>query len=479
MTSIRHKMALWMALAVFVVTAVFCGLTYLMVRHMLIVGFERAALEQLRSVANTVKVWTDGDIYVELNPSLMVGFAAYGDRAFVVRDISERALIEESISLQAAKTTMAGLDGATREAPVFGEGRAPNGADAIVVTQIMPAQWGWDLADTDIETAPGVRETQVEITVAIDRTPLDERLRSLGLLTTLIAIASALAAAITALVTVRNVLRPLDHLANRAAEIREPSYDRPFPDDGPTELRPIAERLNDLLARLADASLVERRFTADAAHELRTPIAELRTLTDVALRFPTAPEQMGNVIRSSNELSVRLTSLIDALLGIARKDAIAAALQTAPVNTLDILRRGLAKHAAQAEQRGLRVDLSVPEDHGIMSDETLLQSVFDNLVGNAISHAPSGATVDISYIITEQGFRLTVSNPAPAMEPGDLASVFEPFWRKDGQQSGQDHAGLGLALCRGFADILGLDLSAELRPLGTFLIILTSRMSDK
>ena len=475
MMSIRRKMAQWMAVAVLGVTAVLCTMTYLLVRQMLIADFDRAALEQFRSVANTVKVWTDGDVYVELNPAMMTGFAAGGDRAFVVRDLPGRALINESISLQAANRTMVGLEGATSDAPVFGAGTVPNGSDAIVITQIVPAQWGWDLTDTDIETAPGVRQTQVELTLAVDRAPLDERLRSLGLLMTLIAIASAVAAAGTAIVAVRDVLRPLNDMAQRAAEIDEPSYDRPFRVDGPKELRPIAQRLNDLLTRLADASLVERRFTADAAHELRTPIAELRTLTDVALRFPTAPEQMGHVIQSSNDLAIRLTSLIDALLGIARKDAVAAALRRVPVDPLDLLRRSVTEHAAEADRRGVQVQVSLPEDHKIMSDATLLQSIFDNLVDNAVSHAPTGGVVEIAYTVTDDGFHLAVSNPAPDLTAQDLASIFEPIWRKDGQRTDQNHAGLGLALCKGFSGILGLDLAARLRTPDTFEITLTTR----
>ncbi|WP_168769236.1 sensor histidine kinase [Yoonia maricola] len=461
-----------MTVAVFGVTALFCGLTYVLVRNMLIVDFDRAVLEQFQSVANTVKVWTDGDVYVELNPTVMTGFAAGGDRAFVVRDVDVHEMIAQSISLDAAGLTIAGLAGANRDTPVFGEGTAPNGADAVIVTQVMPAQWGWDIDDTTIEVTPEAREKLVEITLAVDDTPLTARLRSLGMLTLSIAIAAALAAGAAALFTVSTVLRPLHDLAGRAAKIREPSYSRPFPADGPVELQPIAERLNDLLVRLADASLVERRFTADAAHELRTPIAELRTLTDVALRFPTAPEQLENVIRSSNDLSIRLTSLIDALLGIARKDALAAGLQMAPTNPPDMIRQIIASNAVTIAKRNLVFDVQAPQDHKITSDVTLLQSILTNLIENAVSHAPQGSTVSVIYTVTQAGLHLRVTNPAPDLDADDLDKVFEPFWRKDGQQSDRDHAGLGLALCKGFADILSLDLQARVTADQQFEMIL-------
>ncbi len=475
MTSIRNRMVVWMALTVFCVTATACVATYLLVRNMLQEDFNRSAIEQLQSVANAVKVWTDGDIYVELNPTVLTGFAAGGDRAFVVRDVDDRALIAQSISLDAADRTIEGLEDANPDGPVFGSGTAPDGAPALLVAQVMPAQWGWDLTDTDIETAPGVRQTMVEITLAVDLTPLNGRLSNLGWLTFLIAVAAAMAAAVAAYIASGSVLRPLKDLTHRAERIREPSYSRPFPTDGPTELRPIAERLNDLLVRLADASLVERRFTADAAHELRTPIAELRTLTDVTLKFPTAPEQMNNVVQSCNDISIRLTSMIDALLGIARKDAMAASLELVSVNPPLILREVVSEHAEQIMQNDVIMDLKTPDDHKIMSDETLLRAILRNLIGNAVNHAPAGSTLTLNYAVIKDGLQFTVSNPAPNLDAADVAKVFEPFWRKDGQQSKQDHAGLGLALSLGFADILGLDLDARLTPQQAFEITLQTR----
>lgn len=478
MNSIRQRMVVWVALTVFCVTAVFCGATYVLVRNMLEEDFNNAAVAQLRSVANAVKVWTDGDIYVELNPAVLTGYAAGGDRGFTVHEGPDRELIAQSISLDAADRTIERLNGVNPDAPVFGFGRAPNGAPAVVVAQQMPAQWGWDLDDTDIETTPSVRQTMVELTLAIDLSPLTARLHSLGWLTGLIAVASAAAAALAAFIASRSVLRPLSSLTRRAEKIREPSYNRPFPTDGPTELRPISERLNDLLVRLADASVVERRFTADAAHELRTPIAELRTLTDVALRYPTAPEQLDNVIRSSNEISIRLTSLIDALLGIARKDAMGASLHMVPVNPPGMLRTILSDNATQIVQKELTVDVQAPQDHKIMSDMTLLQSILKNLVCNAISHAPNNSTITIQYVATQDSLRFSVSNPAPDMDATDVSKVFEPFWRKDGQRSNQDHAGLGLALSLGFADVLGMDLNARLSAQNAFEITLQTRAAE-
>lgn len=468
-------MATWMALAVFGVTATFCSIVDMLVRDMLIEDFNNAAVDQLQSVSNAVKVWADGYVYVELNPVLVAGFSGGSGRGFVVRNVQNRELIAQSMSLDEKNTTLLGLPNANRDVPTFGRGIAPNGADAVIVTQIVPAQWDWDLNIPSTEVSLDVRNTVVEITLAIDRMPLAKRLRNLGFLTLSIAIGAATAAAIAGFVTVKFVLHPLDVMTNRAARIYEPTYDRPFPTDGPEELRPIAGRLNDLLARLADASLVERRFTAEAAHELRTPIAELRTLTDVALRFPTAQEQHAHVIKSSNDIAVRLSSLIDALLGIARKDVTASTLHKEPVDPPEILRRVIADLDKQAKLREMDVTLRVDGEYKIMSDETLLVSIFTNLIGNAINHAPRGTAVGVCYTMDDEGLLAVVSNPAPDMEPADIENVFVPFWRKHGRSSEQDHSGLGLALSKGFADVLGFKLSAQLTEQKDFTVTLRSR----
>ena len=314
----------------------------------------------------------------------------------------------------------------------------------------------------------------MEITLAIDRVPLIMQLRNLGFLTLSIAFGAALAAAIAGFMAVKFVLNPLDAMANRAMQIDEPTYDRPFPTDGPKELRPIADRLNDLLSRLADASLAERRFTAEAAHELRTPIAELRTLTDVALRFPTAQEQHAHVTKSSNDIAVRLSALIDALFGIARKNVLASTMRKDPVDVLEILRRVIADLDQQATLREIDVTLQIDGEFKFMSDETLLMSILTNLVGNAIYHAPRGTVVGVSYIIGDNGLRIDISNLAPDLDFVDLKNVFVPFWRKHSRNPEQDHSGLGLALSKGFADLLGLKLNAQLTAQKEFIVTLRS-----
>lgn len=474
MRSIRHTLTRNTCLVVFTVVAALSIAGFSFLRAVQTQSFENALETDLRVVANAVKVWTDGEIYIELNPTLLSDFAAGGDNAFVIRDASGAEVIERSFSLIAANRELSASPGATEDATTWSEEIGPNGAMSVVVTRVLPAQWGWDLDDTSIETAPDVRQTAVQISVAHDRTSLDNSLRNLLALGIIVTFASVLAAGVAVWVGAGRALRPLNDLADRTTEITEPTTTKPFDIAGPVELVPIAKRLNDLLDRLAKNALSERRFTADAAHELRTPIAELRTMTDVALAFPGDSDQLESVVRTSNELSVRLSSLVDALLGIARRETIAGDLEKTDVDVPAQLRGLISDNHAAITKKGLDIVLVGPEMHVVSTDAALLNSIMTNLIGNAVAHAPHGSKIRVSFTGGSRGFRLDVTNPAPDLTKADLDMVFEPFWRQQGAHSDRSHSGLGLTLSRNFADLLGYSLYANLLKSGDVQLTLTS-----
>ncbi len=269
-------------------------------------------------------------------------------------------------------------------------------------------------------------------------------------------------------------LQPLNTLANQATEINEPTDAAPFETNMPAELWPIADRLNNLLMRLQGAAMNERRFTADATHELRTPNAELCTLTDVALAFPDDPDRLESAVRTSNELSIRLTSLVDALLGIAGRETLSRDLRTEPVDVPALLQRILDDNGADISQRGLQTSYDGPTAHVVETNAALLTSIVTNLIGNAVSHSSAGATVRLHYSGGNHGFRLDVSNPASNLAPADVDMMFEPFWRKQGSHTDRSHSGLGLTLSKGFANLLGFTLDASLLRSGDIQLTLAS-----
>ena len=475
MTSIRFSITRNTAAVVFVVVAALCLSGFMLLRSVQVQAFEQAIESDLRVVANGVKVWTDGDTYVELNPILLPEFAASGNKAFVVRDVTGTMIIAMSGSLTTNETELSAVRGATMDKTAREYGEDHNGQPALIATRLLPAQWDWDLDDPTISVPQEVRDTQVQITVSTDRSSLDASLRNSGLTGILITIAATIAAGAAVWLNTARALRPLNTLANQAAEIEEPTDAAPFDTNVPAELWPIADRFNNLLMRLQRASLSERRFTADAAHELRTPIAELRTLTDVALAFPDDPERLESVVRTSNELSIRLTSLVDALLGIARRETLIRDVRTEDVDIPALLQRILDHNEADSSERGLLSRYDGPISHIVKTDAALLTSVLTNLIGNAFAHSSAGATIRVQYSGGQQGFRLDVTNPASNLDATDVEMLFEPFWRKQGSHSDRSHSGLGLTLSKNFSDLLGFTLDASLLRSGEIQLTLASQ----
>lgn len=475
MTSIRSAITRSTSAVVFVVVAFLCIAGFFYLRSFQIQAFQDAIEHDLRVVGNSVEVWTDGDVYIEMDSGLLVDFSENGANAFVVHDETGYEVIEQSISLDAANRVLNAGAGAKYDEPVWTRDIGPNGAPAMVATTILPARWGWDFDDPSIEVSDEVQQTKVQITVSHDRTPLDATLRNWALIGLAMTLVAAMSAGAAVWFSTGRALRPLDELADRAKQIDEPTDDAPFDINGPKELRPIADRLNNLLARLKSASLSERRFTADAAHELRTPIAELRTLTDVALAFPSDPERMNSVVRTANELSIRLSSLVDALLGIARRETIKGDLRSDPVNVPMLLQQIVDDKGAAISSKRLKVNYGGPHEHVLETDAALLTSTLNNLIGNAVSYTPIDTTIEVSYSGGSSGFRLDISNPAPDLTQADVDMLFEPFWRKGGAQSDRSHSGLGLTLSKNFSKLLNFDLEANLLTSGDIQFTLASQ----
>jgi two-component system sensor histidine kinase QseC len=259
----------------------------------------------------------------------------------------------------------------------------------------------------------------------------------------------------------RRGLRPLNAMAERAAHIDAGSLETRFPvEPMPLELQPIAGRLNDVFARLEESFERERRFSSDLAHELRTPLAELRTQAEVALKWPE--ERTAAADRAVLEIALHLERLVTHLLALGRAEQAQLEPQANAVQIPAAVGSILQSLAARASARGLEVEQSGPAALEITTDAVLFKSIAGNLLENAIAHAPAGSSVRVSWARNGERFRLEVANPAGDLGREDLAHMFERFWRRDRARTGSDHVGLGLALSRSFARVLGLELEAEL-----------------
>lgn len=305
----------------------------------------------------------------------------------------------------------------------------------------------------------GDRRGSITVATAAETGPLEdleERLHGLVLLGTLVTVAFSVA---IAWISTARSLRPLARLSRSVSAIDPDSpVVRIDSGDLPAELAPVAGKIQVMAQSLVDALGRERRFTRNVAHELRTPLTEVRTLAEVGAMAGNL-EQARAAFHEIAVTSQELDQIVDALLSLARYEAGIERPDPEPVELGGEIRHQAAYLEDIARERRLRVALEAPTESWVFVDGALTRRLVANLLGNAVAHAPAGATVDVH--VRADGF--TIENPAPRLQDADLARLDERFFRIG---NGGGHAGLGLSLARAIVRILGLSLRLTLSPAG-------------
>jgi len=270
--------------------------------------------------------------------------------------------------------------------------------------------------------------------------------------------------------TIRRVLRPLHRVGEQAMTIDAASLSNRFEiEKMPLELVPICTRLNDLLGRLEGAFARQKRFSANVAHELRTPIAELRSLAEVSIRWPDDAEPSSQRFQDALDIARQMQSIVDTLLALARCED---GRQTPALGTVNI--KSLVQEVWGQQVRKLppQIDAQLEEipDATIVTDKSLLISILTNLLDNALSYTPRGGFVICSADAREDKIILNISNSNDQLQQDDLAHLFEPFWRKNPARNDSIHSGLGLALVAAYARLLQVDVAVALDEAGWFQV---------
>ena len=317
--------------------------------------------------------------------------------------------------------------------------------------------------DEDTPRTPGAPPLTKEVTLVagFHRAELDNRLHYLGTVLLIVGITLGAATAMTVKLMVRRGLRPLSTLAQRAETIDASSLQLRFPTENvPLELLPIVQRLNDLLARLEASFARERRFSADVAHELRTPIAELRTLAEVALKWPD--DVSPTALKEALNIALQMESIATGLMTLARCEGSLLTLRSEQVPLRAVFEEAYQPLEAKARAKKLTIDLDMPRDTCWCTDRSTLRSIIGNLLSNAVDHTGPATSVTARVEKNGAGQRLLISNPSKDLAVDDIPHLFERFWQKDGARSSPDHCGLGLAVAKAYAQSLGMKLEAEL-----------------
>lgn len=256
------------------------------------------------------------------------------------------------------------------------------------------------------------------------------------------------------------VARVRSQVASRQADDLSPVSDTGLPD----EVRPLVQELNLLFGRVRTAFEAQQHFVADAAHELRTPLAALRLQAQSLDRADTPEARRTAVARLTAGID-RATRLVEQLLILARQEATAAeGAVTRPVDLADLARRTVADLAGVAAAKGVDLGVQQADPAAVDGQPDALQILLRNLVDNAVKYTPGGGTVDISVQHEGPKIVVQVEDSGPGIPPEERERVFDRFYRVAGSEAAG--SGLGLAIIKAIAErhraTLVLDASQRL-----------------
>jgi two-component system heavy metal sensor histidine kinase CusS len=289
------------------------------------------------------------------------------------------------------------------------------------------------------------------IQVAQDRSGDEQFQRKFGALLALTLALGTFASAAIATTVTRRGLRPVREMTRSLARIT-PTHlnERLAPVKWPRELQPLAVTFDEMLDRLENSFTRLSQFSADLAHELRTPIGNMLGEAQVALTRARTAEEYREVIESSVSECERLSGLVDNLLFLARAEAADRQIQPSLFDGRTAIEKIAAYYQAIAEDR--HVTVSCSGEGQICADPALFSRALNNLVENALRFTPDGGTIRISVEVNAAQSKVVVSDTGSGIAAEHLPHVFDRFYRSDSSRSSAG-TGLGLSLVKSIIDL--------------------------
>jgi heavy metal sensor kinase len=446
--SIRWRLTLWYGLVLAIVLAVFGAAVYVIMRHDLFTRTDEALAGELDEISDDVQAAREG--------------------AKLIRQLERRYARHEAFEFQVSP---------------------PGGEPLFQSDRIRPRRFSIpqvpaSLKHLDFESvALGTQSVSLESSrsfrlmnrlvpgpdgplVVQAATPLASIHQELTELLTVLLLAGPLAlvcALGAGYVLARQALRPVDRMVHTAEQITATRLDQRIDvTNKEDELGRLARTLNGMIARLERSFEEIRRFTADAAHELRTPIAILRAEAEVCLRLPRQPEEYRAILEDQLEELERLSRLAERLLFLSRGDAGLMPISRQPVDLRRVV-DDVAEHMRLvAEEKGVTLETEEVSPCAIQADEDQLRRLLFNLVDNAIKFTPAKGTVKVNASRYDGQARIEVTDSGIGIPPEHLPHVFQRFYRVD--PAGEPDVagtGLGLAIARSIAEAHGGSIAIE------------------
>jgi heavy metal sensor kinase len=453
-SSLRVRLALWHSLLVGLPLVAFSIVSYLAFSRALVGGTDRFITEALAAFSK------------ELGAERRAGLSAQQAMITTVHEVRFRELHIMILDPNGRIVASAGPPDTVGEV-----GRADEiqrQLDTAVIARAMTTTPSREPLQFRLDGADGAYRVRMQPLVVdgigyllAGRYPLREAEQTMADIQQVFGVAIPLliiAAAVSGYFLARRNLAPVASMAERAAAISASTLHERLPVSGGDELVRLARVVNDLLDRLEQAFEQQRRFMADASHELRTPTAIVRTEADVTLSKPQRHEgEYRESVAIMQDAARRLTRIVDDLFLLARSDAGHLVVHRAAIHLEDVVDETVRSVRPLAEKRGVRVVLTEIVEAPLQGDADLLGRLLLNLLDNAIKHSPPGSEVRVAMRGDPDATRITVTDQGEGI-PAELQSrVFERFFRVDAARTRQETshtsgAGLGLAIARRIAE---------------------------
>ncbi len=300
------------------------------------------------------------------------------------------------------------------------------------------------------------------------------RMRLMTMLTVILCVTAALGYWLA-----RSSMRPIEHIGRVAERVGSTNLDeRIVVDSLPDEVRRVALAFNTMLDRLEESFARVGQFSDDVAHELRTPVSNLRGQIEVGLSKGRTREEYEQLLGSCLEECERISRIIASLLFLARVGGRGAlALATANIGAEVGAVRDF--YEASAAEAGLKIDIEVPPNLEWPMDRVLFQQALANLVSNAIAHSEASGAIQITVEARSAELMITVSDEGCGIADSDRSRVFDRFYRADRARTGAGHSGLGLSMVKAIVERHGgsVELHSQLGK-GTRVVMRFTAVND-
>ncbi len=429
--SLRTRMSAFFLAALAVVLAGFSTSLYLLARTYLHRQAEDRLSAALDTVDAAVEYEPDGLDWEPRAHSLTLGTDPAADQVRWAVHQPDGALVDHSANLR------------------FDEPLTADRESWLVLERRVEAE--------GLTTLAAGKHRALVLTVRLSLEPVTVTLRSLAMALVALSVAVWLLAALLGRWAARRALAPVTRMAQaaRAMTPANPGQRLPSPGTG-DELDDLQRAFNDLLCRLHDAFERQRRFTGDASHQLRTPLAAMLGQVEVALRRPRPDAEYREVLAQVHAQAQQLRQIVESLFLLARADAEACVDALEVINLRDAV-RGLAERwSGHARANDLRTEVVAEGPVMARTQPLLLGQLLDNLVDNAFKYSEPGSPIAVRLRREGTGLAIDVEDAGHGIAADDLPHIFEPFYRSaESRRRGLPGVGLGLAMVQRLAAALG------------------------